>query len=145
MFFCIVLTPISTTSGLWSIGKTLKYQKIDIYIYQRGVEGVFVQTECKYWSVLNESGRSVWTLTQGNDYACISLSADFFFLQNHYLQKILSRILSVSNVEAHRYYYGGPDLDPINSRRYFYAITCSWCCQAVFSPDLARFKGKVTF
>ena len=29
-----VLTPISTTSGLWSTGNTRKYQQIDIYIYQ---------------------------------------------------------------------------------------------------------------
>ena len=35
MFFYIVLTPISTTSGLWSTGNTRKYQQIDVYIYQR--------------------------------------------------------------------------------------------------------------
>ena len=34
MFFYIVLTPMSTTSGLWSIGNTRKYQQIDVYIYQ---------------------------------------------------------------------------------------------------------------
>ena len=34
MFFYIVLTPISTTSGLWSTGNTRKYQQIDVYIYQ---------------------------------------------------------------------------------------------------------------
>ena len=28
------LTPISTTSGLWSTGNTRKYQQIDVYIYQ---------------------------------------------------------------------------------------------------------------
>ena len=28
------LTPISTTSGLWSTGNTRKYQQIDAYIYQ---------------------------------------------------------------------------------------------------------------
>ena len=33
-FFYIVLTPISTTSGIWSTGNTHKYQQIDIYIYQ---------------------------------------------------------------------------------------------------------------
>ena len=32
--FYIVLTPISTTSGLCSIGNTRKYQQIDVYIYQ---------------------------------------------------------------------------------------------------------------
>ena len=34
MFFYIVLTPISTTSGLGSTGNTRKYQQIDVYIYQ---------------------------------------------------------------------------------------------------------------
>ena len=33
-FFYIVLTPISTTSGLWSTGNTRKYHQIDVYIYQ---------------------------------------------------------------------------------------------------------------
>ena len=28
------LTPISTTSGIWSTGNTRKYQQIDVYIYQ---------------------------------------------------------------------------------------------------------------
>ena len=34
MFFHIVSTPISTTSGLWSTGNTRKYHQIDVYIYQ---------------------------------------------------------------------------------------------------------------
>ena len=34
MFFCIVLTPISTTSGLRSTSNMRKYQQIDVYIYQ---------------------------------------------------------------------------------------------------------------
>ena len=34
VFFYIVLTPISTTSGLWSTGNTRKYHQIDVYIYQ---------------------------------------------------------------------------------------------------------------
>ena len=34
MIFYIVLTPISTTSGLWSTGNTHKYHQIDVYIYQ---------------------------------------------------------------------------------------------------------------
>ena len=34
MFFYIVFTPISTTSGLWSTGNTRKYHQIDVYIYQ---------------------------------------------------------------------------------------------------------------
>ena len=34
MFFYIVLTPISTISGLRSTGNTHKYHQIDIYIYQ---------------------------------------------------------------------------------------------------------------
>ena len=34
MFFYIVLTQISTTSGLWSTGNTCKYQHIKVYIYQ---------------------------------------------------------------------------------------------------------------
>ena len=34
MFFNIVLTPISTTSALWSTGNMRKYHQIDVYIYQ---------------------------------------------------------------------------------------------------------------
>ena len=34
MFFYIVLTPISITSGLWSTGNTRKNHQIDVYIYQ---------------------------------------------------------------------------------------------------------------
>ena len=34
MFFYLVLTPISTTSGIWSAGNTRKYHQIDVYIYQ---------------------------------------------------------------------------------------------------------------
>ena len=34
MFFYIVLTPISITSGIWSTGNTRKYHQIDVYIYQ---------------------------------------------------------------------------------------------------------------
>ena len=36
MFFFIVLTPIYTTSGLWSTDNTRKYHQIDVYIYQCG-------------------------------------------------------------------------------------------------------------
>ena len=43
MFLYIVLTPISTTSGLWSTGNTRKYQQIDVYIYQcESYEGFMV-------------------------------------------------------------------------------------------------------
>ena len=38
MFLYTVLTPISTTSGLWSTGNTRKYHQIDVYIYQCGVD-----------------------------------------------------------------------------------------------------------
>ena len=34
MFFYIVFTPISITSGLRSTGNTRKYQQIDVYINQ---------------------------------------------------------------------------------------------------------------
>ena len=34
MFFYVVKTPISTTSGLWSTGITRKYHQINVYIYQ---------------------------------------------------------------------------------------------------------------
>ena len=34
MSFYIVLTPISTTSGLWNSGNTRKYHQIDVYIYR---------------------------------------------------------------------------------------------------------------
>ena len=34
MFFYMVLTPISTTSGISSTGNTRKYKQIDVYIYQ---------------------------------------------------------------------------------------------------------------
>ena len=37
MLFYIVLTPISTTSGLWSTDNTRKYHQIDTYIYQCGL------------------------------------------------------------------------------------------------------------
>ena len=37
MFFYIVLTPISTTSGVRSTDNTRKYQQIDIYNYQCAV------------------------------------------------------------------------------------------------------------
>ena len=37
MFFYIVLTPTSTTSGLRSTGNTRKYHQIDVYIYQCGI------------------------------------------------------------------------------------------------------------
>ena len=36
MFFYIVLTPISSTSGLGNTGNARKYQQIDVYIYQCG-------------------------------------------------------------------------------------------------------------
>ena len=38
MFFYIVFTPISTTSGLWSTGNTRKYHQIDVYIYQCDID-----------------------------------------------------------------------------------------------------------
>ena len=53
------LTPISTTSGLWSTGNTRKYQQIDIYIYQCGPEPSVLNAS----SVLNESGWTVWCCT----------------------------------------------------------------------------------
>ena len=54
MFLYIVLTPISTTSGLWSTGNTRKYHQIDVYIYQCGLvwsslefySPLFVVKEC---------------------------------------------------------------------------------------------------
>ena len=39
MFFYIIITPISTTSGIWSTGNMRKYQQIDVNIYQCDVEG----------------------------------------------------------------------------------------------------------
>ena len=33
MLFFTVLTPISTTSGIYSTDNTRKYQQIDVYIY----------------------------------------------------------------------------------------------------------------
>ena len=39
MFFYKVLTPIYTTSGLWSKGNTRKYHQIDVYIHQCGHGG----------------------------------------------------------------------------------------------------------
>ena len=49
MFFYIVLTPISTTSSLWSTGNTRKYHQIDVYIYQC----VWDENESKVLSQLN--------------------------------------------------------------------------------------------
>ena len=40
VFFYIVLTPISTTSGLWSTGNMRKYHQIDVYIYQCDTERI---------------------------------------------------------------------------------------------------------
>ena len=53
MFFYIVLTPISTTSGLWSTGNTRKYHQINVYIYQ-----------CGYYRCMCESSKfpKSWTL-----------------------------------------------------------------------------------
>ena len=34
MFFYIVLTQTSTTSGLWGTDNTHKYHQVDVYIYQ---------------------------------------------------------------------------------------------------------------
>ena len=42
MFFYIVLTQISTTSGLSSTDNTRKYHQIDVYIYQCDVGCIFL-------------------------------------------------------------------------------------------------------
>ena len=47
MFFYKELTPISTTSGLWSTGNTRKYHQIDVYIYQC----VGCIRDDRYWGV----------------------------------------------------------------------------------------------
>ena len=47
MFFYIVLTPISTTSGLCSTSNTRKYHQIDVYISQ-----------CAYCPILTFEGDS---------------------------------------------------------------------------------------
>ena len=54
MFFYIVLTPISTTSGLWSTGNTRKYHQIDVYIYQCGLATHLVAADY-HWSWCNRS------------------------------------------------------------------------------------------
>ena len=52
MFFYIVLTPISTTSGLWSTGNTRKYHQIDVYIDQ---------CDFSRLSTVRENARNSWT------------------------------------------------------------------------------------
>ena len=49
MFFYIVLTPISTTSGLWSTGNTRKYHQIDVCIYQ-----------CEIWHIIYYLNNIFW-------------------------------------------------------------------------------------
>ena len=64
MFFYIVLTPISTTSDLWSTGNTRKFQQIDVYIYQydygkRSINSILFEylhkliDTCEFWSENN--------------------------------------------------------------------------------------------
>ena len=55
MFIYIVLTPISTTSGLWNTGNTRKYQQIDVYIYQCGDYQIyFIECSGKKSSIFQE-------------------------------------------------------------------------------------------
>ena len=48
MFLYTVLTPKSTTSGLWSAGNTRKYQQIDVYIYQCVLNVLYNAMEPKF-------------------------------------------------------------------------------------------------
>ena len=59
MFFYIVFTPISTTSGLWSTGNTRKYHQIDVYIYQCELTTSMIVD--LYWSLCGALGQ-VWYL-----------------------------------------------------------------------------------
>ena len=61
MFFYIVLTPISTTSGLWSTGNTRKYHQIEVYIYQCA-DGI----PERIWKdfVKNQQRQKAWKITQ---------------------------------------------------------------------------------
>ena len=58
MFFYIVLTPISTTSGLWSTGNTRKYLQIDVYIYQCEIEKyIFVDHDIRPYDTHTSPGK----------------------------------------------------------------------------------------
>ena len=52
--FYIVLTPISTTYVLLSIGNTRKYQQIEVYIYQCA--------DCLIWDILNAYTFPAWVI-----------------------------------------------------------------------------------
>ena len=56
MFFYIVLTPISTTSGLCGTGNMRKDHQIDVYIYQCDID-VWVRLvyipRNRVWAILN--------------------------------------------------------------------------------------------
>ena len=79
MFFYIVLTPISTTSGLWSSGNTRKYHQIDVYIYQCEL--------CPFVEkiLISDMRRIVVTFTDDKSYATdflvITLTNALFILQ----------------------------------------------------------------
>ena len=72
MFLFIVLTPISTTSGLWSTGNTCKYQQIDVYIYQCDIcAWLLILVDCVHAFVKLEQfvHKSPWIRTLGR-YVC---------------------------------------------------------------------------
>ena len=64
MFFYIVLSPISTTSGLWSTGNTRKNQQIDVYIYQCDFGGKggpsFVSLQHYFFIFTDKDRSSYW-------------------------------------------------------------------------------------
>ena len=72
MFFYIVFTLISITSGLWSTGNTRKYQQIDVYIYQCGIL-CDDSTGCK------KAGDEVDTMINV-PYECTRMKIDFEYL-----------------------------------------------------------------
>ena len=99
MFFYISLTPISTTSGLWSTGNTHKYQQIDVYIYQ------CVDDHSQLLRACFPSSRCV--LMQGY------LLIQYFKLYKRVKERIASKVLSM---QSSCFYY------------FHRNETCKWQC-----------------
>ena len=99
MFFYIVLTPISTTSGLWSTGNTPKYQQIDVYIYQCDVAYQIKENkECSSgWAVEKRIARrqlcvKVLIPIAGSLLCASSSSSTIFLIAGMLLKHLLQRL-----------------------------------------------------
>ena len=86
MFFYIVLTPISTTSGLWSTGNTRKYHQIDVYIYQ-----------CDH---RHTSEIAFWQYTEINWYHLMLESIETIHFCNNDLQKKMGAVIFALEIKT---------------------------------------------